>query len=853
MPVEDGLRDPAATSDGLLLGIWNARRDGEGPEEHGNELRELLAYVGRDESSIMAAIHDVRGSRRLDYVENVLGLDLPDDIPLLTSSTTSIVETARDLAATFNKDRPGHIRLKDLFGALLHSPSTDGYVALGYLLPGPDWIVALQRTYQQYLEIGLSGQAVTYAEFLRDHHPPGEEPITPTDQRETVRPAESETSSSASSIAPTPASVVDEGLSGSSVAVEPGVSPGVTPDDGVGEPVDEIYAPVDVSGAETGTVDGEEVSPPTPDMVKVLSPPRSTAPSLIQLVNYDGPTEVDRLKFGPLVQSIAATFTQTATTLPLAVAVTAPWGAGKSSVMMQLRKQLYEQSKNRPNGQTWEPNERRWFTVWFPAWKYESGEPTWAAMAKEMYRQPQDEMTFREKWWFRAWLQFTRLQFWALLLTLVGFGVAGASAWAAQNLSGTFDDLFNDREILGVGLAGALTTGSFQAFGWLGSFVKSINKKSKPSDDASISKEASSEVQRLTQMLTTGPRRGVAVFIDDLDRCSPASIAEMIETINQIFNCQSDGGEHTRKKRQPDPQFLFLLGMDREIVSAAIEVEYKDVVERLNKRSSPLALDFGHRFLEKVTQLTVCVPKPDEGAITKLITGEGATISPDEQQILQAQSHIQAVNVGGDLSGVSQATVDARQEATASQGATAAPSSAAYEAGARREIAKIVVDSPEFRAAETEILKLVPPNPRQVKRFDTAFRLQLTVLGPFGHKDFSQDSLIAIGKVVALRLWWPGMAIRMDEEPGLVSQLENHANGAVAVPPPINPWLANPRADKLQKDRNLASQPEKHADGSAAMPDNPWLNLAEVEKLLKDDDPARRITAQSWKDLVRIV
>ena len=69
-------------------------------------------------------------------------------------------------------------------------------------------------------------------------------------------------------------------------------------------------------------------------------------------------------------------------------------------------------------------------------------------------------------------------------------------------------------------------------------------------------------------------------------------------------------------------------------------------------------------------------------------------------------------------------------------------------------------------------------NPRQIKRFDNAFRLQLYVANQDRdcELDFTLDELVALGRWVALRLRWPELAKALDDEPALLGVLEANAN-----------------------------------------------------------------------------
>jgi hypothetical protein len=68
-------------------------------------------------------------------------------------------------------------------------------------------------------------------------------------------------------------------------------------------------------------------------------------------------------------------------------------------------------------------------------------------------------------------------------------------------------------------------------------------------------------------------------------------------------------------------------------------------------------------------------------------------------------------------------------------------------------------------------------NPRQVKRFNNAFRLQLALAAGAFQVTFSRDQLGALARWVAIRLRWGALAHAMDDEIQLLGALERKANG----------------------------------------------------------------------------
>jgi hypothetical protein len=87
----------------------------------------------------------------------------------------------------------------------------------------------------------------------------------------------------------------------------------------------------------------------------------------------------------------------------------------------------------------------------------------------------------------------------------------------------------------------------------------------------------------------------IIIFIDDLDRCSPTKVAQVIEGINLFL-----AGDFK--------DCMFILGMDTDMAAAAaaLEVAHSDVISKLPKYT--LQTPLGWRFMDKFVQLPIVIP-----------------------------------------------------------------------------------------------------------------------------------------------------------------------------------------------------------------------------------------------------
>jgi hypothetical protein len=481
------------------------------------------------------------------------------------------------------------------------------------------------------------------------------------------------------------------------------------------------------------------------------------APSL-QLQNRavsDLPSHEDHLGITPLVQGLHTLLEDPGTSLPLAMAVTAPWGGGKSSLMLQLEDELAFQEGSRT---------RTWIPIRFDAWKYERGERLWAALGKAIYSQPQEKWNWQERIRFKMRLQWRRAG--GLSFFVKGVIVPLVLAIGTVALAVVQDALLGATLLGAVSLL-ALGNSVTRVLGIVSDpFKRALDQyveRPKYEEQLGFTFEADSDIAELTMLLTEDPGTALAIFIDDLDRCSPTHVVEVVEAINQIFNCDA--------KRQ----CVFILGMDRELVAASIEVAYESTIKRL--RNKGRADNFGFDFLAKLVQLSVAIPPPGSEDVERLLASmtqqsvDGT--EPDRRQVEKFEARISE----RDPSTVSEVEEIFRD---LDQNLLSVKERDALDEAKFRERSKLLgSDSPTVHEAEREVSRFIQSNPREIKRFDNAFRLQLQVANrtPGCALKFDLDDLIALGKWVVLKLRWPALAERLESQPELLKLLEDQFNG----------------------------------------------------------------------------
>jgi hypothetical protein len=310
------------------------------------------------------------------------------------------------------------------------------------------------------------------------------------------------------------------------------------------------------------------------------------------------------------------------------------------------------------------PTDSRWRpTVWFNPWMYQTGEQVWAGLAHEIITQVSERMEplQRERFWFdlnrrRVDPNAIRRKLYgvalervvpALLFTiiaLVALGLAAGLSWATTlqvgGLGGALLALIQYMRFLS-GSASGVFPQLVSRPNFLDPIQKGLREEFAGSYEQVVSNPQyesrlgflylmQTDMRRVLELVAT-EKRPLVVFVDDLDRCSPSTVSQVIEAINLFL-----AGEF--------PNCIFILAVEPELVAAHVEVSHKDLVEKLSTShllEEPSTL--GWRFLDKIVQLPLSLPSPRrndwgeadwEDAYVKSLLGEGT--GPETNSAVQA-------------------------------------------------------------------------------------------------------------------------------------------------------------------------------------------------------------------------
>jgi phospholipase C len=483
-------------------------------------------------------------------------------------------------------------------------------------------------------------------------------------------------------------------------------------------------------------------------------------------------------------------------------------------------------------------------TVWFNPWMYQSGEQIWAGFAYEIITQVTRRLPLgdRERFWLRLNLarfdrEVVRRRAYRLLLErLVPVVLAGAAiavlaltalivARLAPHLASSLHRAA--AAVLSVGTLGVLAGAIIQSIRFAGQSA-SVGFGGLVNEPAMLAQGARTEttglftgavadpdyhsrtgflhlvntdMRRVLDIFAT-PSRPLVVFVDDLDRCSPGAVVQVIEAINLFL-----AGEFRN--------CIFVLAMEPDVVAADIEVAYQAQMARLNNRPAAHGWDtLGWRFLDKIVQLPLSLPPVGKQLRTTFVRGllnvpagptagsqvvtpvpgsppadgqpggqvdagspvtatpsdarpaspaplpgassddqprDGTLAAPDAKEIAEIEKQIRDKHPDQkSLRSIAQGVQDARL-------GRSQPLTEATIAAVNRVFADLYSDQQAFEAIESALPELGSTNPREIKRYINLFRFY-KFIAYRKHLDGAPDTPDEeIARLATLVIRWPDL------------------------------------------------------------------------------------------------
>ncbi len=313
------------------------------------------------------------------------------------------------------------------------------------------------------------------------------------------------------------------------------------------------------------------------------------------------------------------------------MAVAGDWGTGKSSLMQLLCADL--------RGHGWKP-------VWFNAWHHQKEEHLLAALLNAVTKTGLPSWLSPTGWLFRFRLLWLRSKkHFAISFGLIAL-IAAVTAYLLSHAQDDWTRLWNwisvqsnlldalggivqgklpDSAKLGPIIAQlvaivATATALFRGMKAFGAdpavLLSSVAERFRLRDAAAQNSYRMSFAEQFAEVTEALPYR-LVIVIDDLDRCKPEAVLEVMEAVNFLTSSGKCfvvfGMATSRVQAALGLAFEKIAHEMVELDAAAHEPDQKDAVERERRRS------YARDYLEKLVNIEIQVPRRDDIAAHRLL------------------------------------------------------------------------------------------------------------------------------------------------------------------------------------------------------------------------------------------
>jgi formylglycine-generating enzyme required for sulfatase activity len=281
--------------------------------------------------------------------------------------------------------------------------------------------------------------------------------------------------------------------------------------------------------------------------------------------------DVDRIGYQVHIEALVEMIRAVESKGSFTIGVYGQWGQGKTSMLRQIKNTLDDEQQNRPD---------KILTVWFNPWQFSSDEHliipffhTLIASLKKLDEKLKEKDIAEE---------------------------------FCKKVNSFFRKLVRVPIALAYGLEGEIKVPLMLKAKF--SFQKAIDEqrraeseidqekaKEEGADDREFIEKYESLYYNLLQDLQIAAEEfdtKIVIFIDDLDRCLPEKAVQLLEGLKVLLDLQN---------------FVFVMGIAREVIERGIRVRYKDLY-----LTSPDDMPFlEQNYLDKIIQFPISIPPAD--------------------------------------------------------------------------------------------------------------------------------------------------------------------------------------------------------------------------------------------------
>lgn len=325
------------------------------------------------------------------------------------------------------------------------------------------------------------------------------------------------------------------------------------------------------------------------------------SPDLVAL--NDLPSGEDELGFNDYAGAFAGLVMNPNVRPPLTFGIYGSWGSGKTFLLHKIQdtiNKIDDNTKRIWRRRTDEVAPMRVLTVEFDAWAYNASDVLWAGLVQQIFKKIEDQLNSSER--LRLTLarnlakEGRQLVRRLIYLTLLVLAVIAPLYFVLRELD--FNALASLVPFLGLpvlvrvgrDLAQLLATPQSRQFATLiaGStrasrdrrFIASILEEK----ERGIMARVYDDMSKMLDALPENTR--LAIFIDDLDRCKPDRVVDVLEAINLLLAFR---------------QFVVFLAIDTRVIASIIENTYHESL-----RQSGVS---GYEYIDKIVQIPFTIPK----------------------------------------------------------------------------------------------------------------------------------------------------------------------------------------------------------------------------------------------------